>query len=734
MLEILAPAGNALSARAAIQAKANAIYLGYSAFSARAGAENFNGEELKAILDEAHFSGVKVYVAMNTVVKNGELQNFVETLLFVWGLGADAIILQDVLLGKYIHENYPEIVLHLSTQAGVCTLAGAKFAKKCGFSRVILARETPLGEIRKIAAYMETEVFVQGALCSCFSGQCYFSSFVGGNSGNRGRCKQPCRKRYALNRKGYEEPAYALSLSDLCVGQDIQKLADAGVLSFKIEGRMRRAEYVSAAVRYYRSLLLDDGNTNDTFTALKRAYNRGNYTKGLAFGQDKRFLSRAIQGHLGERVGTVKVVNGKYAVDSAYMPVNGDAFKILRDGKEVGGAFFAGNDRRGFFLSSKTRLKNGDAVFLTTDTRGNELLLQGDNRRKIRLSLRFAVGERAVARCDGVEVLSETVLQPANASPLTREEIEKNFQKTDGLPIDVQMESVELQGEVFLPKSQLNAFRRSFFQAVYAYFTHSKNAQYEKAELLLPRFLGENAKTAVLTDDFTDVNTDVAVFKPTDFSAPIPESFLNGSFEKFLYLPAYMKANDEERLFALATENRLGVYVENYGALFAALQRELPVFAGTGLNVTNAVSLSGLLALGVKYYALSKELDEKEQSELMSTKAFALSSGAIKLMDLCYCPFEKTCKSCDRRRRYELTDENGRKFPLFRYVSADGDCRFEVYNVSSLVGDGVKGCGRLLDLTGVPQKQRAIAAQDDVSAQKQIYGNYTSGHTKNSVL
>ena len=734
MLEILAPAGNALSARAAIQSKANAIYLGYSAFSARAGADNFNVEELKTIVNEAHFSGVKVYVAMNTVVKNSELGNFVEMLLSVWGLGVDAVILQDVLLGKILHERYPEIVLHLSTQAGVCTLSGAKFAKNCGFSRVILARETPLEEIRKIAEYIETEVFVQGALCSCFSGQCYFSSFVGGNSGNRGRCKQPCRKRYAFNRKGYEEPAYALSLSDLCIGEDIQKLVDAGVVSFKIEGRMRRAEYVSAAVRYYRSLLFGDGNTNGAFTALKRAYNRGNYTKGLAFGQDKRFLSRAIQGHLGECVGNVKVVNGKYMVDSAYAPVNGDAFKILRDGKEVGGAFFAGGARRGFFLSSKARLKNGDSVFLTTDTRGNELLLQGENRRTLRVSLRFGLGEYAVARCDGVEVFSENPLQQANASPLTREEIEKNFQKTDGLPIDVQFENVELSGEVFLPKSHLNAFRRAFFQAVYTRFTHTENTQYEKGEIDIPALSGENDKTAVLSDDFTGIETDVAVLKMADFSAPLPETFLFGAFEKFLYVPAYVKASDEKRLFSLAMENGLGVYVDNYGALFAVLERGLQVFAGTGLNLTNAVSVSALLEMGVSYYAISKELDEREQSALATEKAFVLSSGAIKLMDLCYCPFEKTCKFCDKRRRYELTDENGRKFPVYRYVSADGDCRFEVYNVSSLVGDGAKGCGRFLDLTGVEEKERAIAVQNDVTAQKQIYENYTSGHTKNSVL
>lgn len=393
MSEILAPAGNAKCAAAAIDNGADAVYLGYRAYSARAGAENFDGEALEEILKKAHFAGVKVYVAMNTLVKESETEEFVKTLLEVWNSGADAIIMQDVLLGRFrCTERYSDIVLHLSTQAGVCNTEGARFAKKCGFSRVILARETPLAEIEKIAALMETEVFVQGALCTCFSGQCYFSSFAGGNSGNRGKCKQPCRKMYSYDRNGFEERSYALSLSDLCVAEEIEKLKRAGVSSFKIEGRMRRPEYVAAAVRYYR-LLLDEGTEKEKVAALsdlKRTYNRGNYTKGLAFGQDKRFLSRAVQGHIGERVGTVKVLSGKYYVEGTFRPVSGDAFKILRNGREAGGAAFVGSTERGFYISSSARLLNGDGVFVTTDTAVNQKVLSGEKRIPFRLRCVFA--------------------------------------------------------------------------------------------------------------------------------------------------------------------------------------------------------------------------------------------------------------------------------------------------------------------------------------------------------
>ena len=196
MSEILAPAGDKNSALAAINSGADAIYLGLKNFSARSSAENFDEIALNEIVRYAHAFNVKVYVAMNTLVKDSELNGFLSDLLSAWNGGADAIIISDALLGAFIKRNYPEIVLHLSTQAGVCNAYGAKFAKKLGFSRVILSRETSINDIKEIASIIETEVFVQGALCTCFSGQCYLSSFAGGNSGNRGKCKQPCRKRY----------------------------------------------------------------------------------------------------------------------------------------------------------------------------------------------------------------------------------------------------------------------------------------------------------------------------------------------------------------------------------------------------------------------------------------------------------------------------------------------------------------------------------------------------------
>lgn len=756
MCEILAPAGNAACAEAAIGSGADAIYLGYSAFSARAGAENFDSDALKEILLKAHFSGVKVYVAMNTLVKDGETEEFIKTLLSVWNEGADAIILQDLFLGKYLHERYPEIILHLSTQAGVCDEDGAVLAKRFGFSRVILARETPFGQIEKIAKIIETEVFVQGALCTCFSGQCYFSSFAGGNSGNRGRCKQPCRKLYSYDRSGFSEKSYALSLSDLCVGEYVEKFRKIGVFSFKIEGRMRRAEYVAAAVGYYRAIL--DGASpqtlSDRLSALRRAYNRGNYTKGLAFGQDKRLLSRDVQGHLGEKVGVVKPIDGRYFVESSFRPASGDAFKILRGGREAGGALFDGSDRRGFYIRSKSRLFAGDGVFVTTDTASNGRVTSEKTLRRIALRLTFKEGERARAVCrwegGSVSVVSDFVLPRAEKRRLTEEEIEECFLKVDALPVSVSFDGLEVSGEIFLAKSLLNAFRRTVYGKMTEALTKNENERYVFSGLSdssggcdrnAPGGTNGNS-VAVIAENFpenADGKIDVAVYKPHDYSAAPPETFSEGQFRKYIYYPAFATEGTVGRIAELIRlTGAEGIYAENYGGLVFAEREKVKVFAGTGFNLTNAIAVSVLLACPeVSFYAVSKELDEREQEALAGERAFVLSSGGIKLMDLCYCPFGKSCASCDGRNFYSLTDESGRAFPVRRTLSGEGDCRFEIYNCARLVGTGVKTAGKLLDCsleTDAEAIKRAVAVSDDAESQKLFYGAYTSGHTKKSVF
>lgn len=711
MTEILAPAGDEKCAYAAIDAGANAIYLGLSAFSARSNAENFGFDALEKLIAYAHLFGVKIYVAMNTLVKNSELEEFINSAIKVHNLGADALIIQDIYLGAYLKKTYPQMCLHLSTQAGVCNAYGAEYAKSLGFSRVILSRETSLADITEIAKIIETEVFVQGALCTCFSGQCYLSSFAGGNSGNRGKCKQPCRKRYSIDRKGFEELAYRISLSDLCVGEDVQKLIDAGVSSFKIEGRMRRPEYVSAAVTYYKNLL--DGSAQKCdLSALKRTYNRGNYTKGLAFGQDKSFLSAAVQGHIGEYLGTVSVESGKYILRTAESLSEGDGFKILRGGKEVGGAVFGGKVKGGYALKSAQRLKNGDKVFITTDGKLNAELLDKKRTLKVDISARFTEGEKPQVTLNGRAYTAPFTVERAQGRPFTAENFITCFNKIDTYPFEINYNDIQIGDGIFVPLSLLNAFRREVYADIFG--NHCPNGA-EKIEKCLQLPQAEKpakcAKTAVIARTLKGLKADIGILKPDDYFKDISALIEGFDGEKYLYIPSYLSGEEIERIKPLVNAFD-GIYCGGNYAVPLAKELKTGLFAGVGFNIFNHISLSLCPA---DYVALSKELTVAEAKPLARENTFYLTEGDIKVMDLIYCPFGKSCGQCDKRDMYTLTDENGRAFPMRRYKT--GDCRFELFNCARLVSEN-NFTGRLTDLTA------------DGAAIK----NHTKGHTEKPVL
>lgn len=249
--ELLAPAGNINIFKAVIEAGADAVYVGGSMFGARAYANNFDEEELLYAIDYAHLKGVKVYLTVNTLLKNDEIEKLYDYMLPFYERGLDAVLVQDLGALKLIHDRFPDLAIHTSTQMTVTGIDGVRFLKQFGVQRVVMAREVSLAEMKEIheKCGMEIEAFVHGALCYSYSGQCLFSSMLGGRSGNRGRCAQPCRLPYCV---GNKKDTYILSLKDMCGIKDLQKLKESGVYSLKIEGRMKQAGYASGVVAYYR--------------------------------------------------------------------------------------------------------------------------------------------------------------------------------------------------------------------------------------------------------------------------------------------------------------------------------------------------------------------------------------------------------------------------------------------------------------------------------------------------
>ena len=288
-MELLAPAGGTKELKAAVQSGADAVYMGASAFSARAGAQNFSEDEMREAVDYAHAYDVKVHCAINTLIKESELENAIQTAVCANNCGVDAIIVQDIGLAQHIRKILPDMELHASTQMTVTSLDGVKYLEEKGFSRVVLARELSLSEIKEIAknTKAEIEIFVHGAICMSYSGQCLMSSILGGRSGNRGRCAQPCRLPYELTENGKVcGDGYILSPKDMALIEHLEELKRAGVASLKIEGRLKSAEYVSAVVGVYRKYLDNPASVKtEDFTELKNAFSRSGFTDGYLTGR-----------------------------------------------------------------------------------------------------------------------------------------------------------------------------------------------------------------------------------------------------------------------------------------------------------------------------------------------------------------------------------------------------------------------------------------------------------------
>ena len=347
--ELLAPAGSMDSFKAAIEAGCDAVYLAGNAFGARAFAKNFSNEEIIEVIHIAHLYGVRVYVTVNTLIYDEEVSSFMEYIDFLHAHSVDAVIMQDLGMMDLVHQTYPNLEIHASTQMHIHTLEGVQFAYHQGLKRVVIARETSLEDIIKIKKEcdMEIECFVHGALCVSYSGQCFMSSLNGGRSGNRGSCVQCCRKPYRivteteLGQRMVLSSSYLLSMKDLCTIEMVPKLIEAGIDSFKIEGRMKSPGYVYLVTSLYRKAIdqyFDTGSisiTKQDIENLMVMFNR-TFTKGFLF-HDQGVVHVDRPNHMGIPIGKVIFYyKGKATILLSSSVVQGDGIRILNSKKDVG--------------------------------------------------------------------------------------------------------------------------------------------------------------------------------------------------------------------------------------------------------------------------------------------------------------------------------------------------------------------------------------------------------------
>jgi putative protease len=506
--ELLAPAGSSESLVAAIDAGADAVYFGGNRFSARNYADNFDESSIADAVDYAHLRGVKVYVTVNTLVRDSELTDTAEFILFLYRAGIDAILVQDIGVAAVAREIAPGLSLHASTQMTIYNREGVAWAREQGFSRVVLARELSLEEIGEIASAPECqgvglELFVHGALCYSYSGQCLLSSMIGGRSGNRGMCAQPCRKPYtlvngpvdmygrpvSLSKTRWDEK-YLLSTRDLCTYQDLESIVRAPVESLKIEGRMRSPRYVSTVVSVYRKAIdaIASGNwspLDKEEEELALAFNRG-FTRGYLKGAlHREIMGRSHPDHLGIMVGPVVSYNprehlARIRLSGTVVPGKGDGIVFIDpgSGKENGQILQGSPVRDGDEIQVPVlkAVKPGEVLYLTRrrDDGATGKMDKTGRKRQFSIPLDLVVTwdeghcpviSGTMPGKDGVLVRYRHVgspMEPAEKMPLTGDQIARQIARTGDSLFVVRDLVLEYPGGLFTPVSLLNKVRRDF--------------------------------------------------------------------------------------------------------------------------------------------------------------------------------------------------------------------------------------------------------------------------------
>ena len=471
-MELLVPAGDINSFYAALNNGADAIYLSGKMFGARSYAKNFTDDELKTVLKLGKIYGVKIYVTMNTLVKENEVEDFLKEVEFLYSLGVDAILMQDFGMISLCLEKYPNLIIHASTQVNSSSYETIKLLYEMGVKRVVLPREMSVDEIKKIDIPIELEVFIHGALCVSYSGNCLFSSMLGGRSGNRGECVGSCRLPYKLYKdKTLIDEGYLLSMKELNTSLDIKKLS-SNITSLKIEGRMKSPSYVGFITKYYRKILDDDELTTKDLEDLKSMFYRG-FTKGHLF-NDEDLINKKSPNHLGSHLGKVIDVNDekiRIELDRTLLQGDGIRFKESNKGMIVNFLYDLkdnlinkGNPKQIVEIDNKVKLTSLDEVRKTTDKSLEITEFTITRKVPINIEVKAKVGEVFTLSFSD---LSHTVTYTGNVveksinNPISKERLISQLEKLGNTPFVAKHISIDMDEDIFIRIGDLNVARRT---------------------------------------------------------------------------------------------------------------------------------------------------------------------------------------------------------------------------------------------------------------------------------
>ena len=610
--EVLSPVGNGEMLTAACRAGADAVYLGAKEFSARRNAENFDDDALKEAVKYCHIRGVRVYLTLNIQIKDIELSSAVDLARRAYNYGIDGVIIADLGLAAVLHQLIPKLPLHASTQMTVHTPAALEILKNAGFTRVVAAREMSREELKELCKRakeldIEVEVFVHGALCMSVSGQCLLSAFLGSRSGNRGLCAGPCRLPFeAKGGTGYD-----LSLKDLSLLPHIKELCDMGVTSFKIEGRMKRPEYVAAATAACRFAVDNGAVPTEFLDTLKNVFSRSGFTDGY------------YENKLGRDMFGIRTKEDVTAADKAFPKIH----ELIRA------------ERRTVKIKAEITVKKGLPVTLTLRDEKNRVTVKGE------------------------------IPKTAQNRPITPESLKAGLDKFGSTPYILEEFSADCGEGLFVSAAELNAIRREAAELLDRKRGEVRREESRAEYTLLERDINNTTTPKIYArfEDISQIPNSLSGIDAVIF--PLEKDFdinIDG-VELIADIPRGIISEELIR-------NRLRIFKEkgfntavcgNLSALQIATEEGFKIIAGTGLNVSNSESAAAAYELGADHIILSNEITLKDAAKLSSPIPTGIVAyGNIPLMLFKNCPLKngRNCADCDKKGT--ITDRKNTEFPV----------------------------------------------------------------------
>lgn len=710
MVELLSPVGDFNCLKAAIQNGADSVYFGADTFNARIFASNFTINDIKKVIIYAKLRGVKTYLTLNTLIKDDEFNQAVALAQKAYEFGIDGIIVQDLGLATKLISLFPDLPIHGSTQMTVHNLNGALKLQELGFKRIVLARELSTNEIDYICknTKIEIETFIHGAQCISYSGQCLFSSLIGGRSANRGKCAAPCRLPFKLleNDKCINS-GYLLSTKDLCGLEYIPTLIESGVKCFKIEGRMKNAEYVATVTRIYRKyidLALSKDNyeiDENDLKQLMQAFNRGMYSPGhLTNEANRNLVFKETPGNMGLNLGKVQNYNSK----KGYITLK------LLEPISIGDTISIGNEKKLYTISELMDLKSnnisktkpgqtviigrikgnitlGDKIYKMSDKKLNNLAKESLSKenRKIALNCKIEIKENKPIKINitsgcnllmykdlNFEYTSKAIPEKAINKPLSKEVIINQLSKTNDTPYYFKNIKIDLDDNLFLPKiSTLNELRRLSLEAVQDFATNNIHRDPKNIELKNIPFTNKNNKQQQISVLLNTLDSSFDYSKLNDFdNIYIPLKYfldkkytevlilLSQKYNLYIYMPTIVKSNYKNYIFAnieniLSNLKVKGFVISNIcnlkllASLSENFTEKFDLIANYTFNIFNTYTINELKKLKINRYTISPELEKDTITYLCNHSNLPneiILYGKIPLTNMNYCLLGETDK------------------------------------------------------------------------------------------